>query len=74
MAKSSPSRITYEGLGVLVSDSPGYKDQGSVLNNLIRVQDINYDFSHPGLDLKSVGFDNLVVKDEGVSYCSSRRC
>lgn len=64
MAKSSPSRITYEGLGVLVSDSPGYKDQGSVLNNLIRVQGINYDFSHPGLDLKSVGFDNLVVKDE----------
>lgn len=64
MAKSSPSRITYEGLGVLVSDSPGYKEQGSILNNLIRVQNIDYDFSHPALDIKTVGFDNLVVKDE----------
>jgi hypothetical protein len=64
MSKPSPSRITYEKLGVLVSDSPAYKTQGSTLNNLIRVQSVDYDFSHPGLDLKSVGFDNLVVKDE----------
>ena len=64
MSKPSPNRITYERLGVLVSDSPAYKTQGSTLNNLIRVQSVDYDFSHPGLDLKSVGFDNLVVKDE----------
>lgn len=64
MSKPSPNRITYERLGVLVSDSPAYKTQGSNLNNLIRVQSVDYDFSHPGLDLKSVGFDNLVVKDE----------
>ena len=64
MAKTSPKRFTYERLGVAVSDFPAYKDNGSTVKNLIRVQDIDYDFSHPALDLKSVGFDNLVVKDE----------
>ena len=64
MAKPSPTRITYERLGIMVSDSPAYKEAGSVFKNLIRVQDVDYDFSHPALDLKSVGFDNLIVKDE----------
>ena len=57
MAKPSPTRITYERLGIMVSDSPAYKEAGSVFKNLIIVQDVDYDFSHPALDLKSVGFD-----------------
>ena len=64
MAKTSPNRFTYERLGVAVSDFPAFKTNGSTIKNLIRVQDIDYDFSHPALDLKSVGFDNLIVKDE----------
>ena len=67
MAKTSLNRFTYERLGVAVSDFPAFKEEnseGSKIKNLIRVQDIDYDFSHPALDLKSVGFDNLVVKDE----------
>ena len=63
MTEISPNRITYERLGILVSDFPAYKTQGSTFQNLIRVQDVNYAFSHPALDIKSIGSDNLVARD-----------
>lgn len=59
-----PSRITYERMGVLVSDSPAFKDsQSSVHKNLIRIQDINYQFQHVDLDIKSIGADDLVKRN-----------
>ena len=59
-------RITYERVGVLVSNSPGYKDEielGSVHKNLVRVQSLNYGFEHVSTDVKSIGSDDLVKRN-----------
>ena len=59
----TPSRITYEKLGVLVTDFPAYKENGTTSGNLIRVQDLNFGFSHPAVDVKEIGSDNLVQRN-----------
>jgi hypothetical protein len=59
-------RITYERVGVLVSNSPGYKDEielSSVHKNLVRVQSLNYGFEHVSTDVKSIGSDDLVKRN-----------
>lgn len=59
-----PSRITYERMGVLVSDFPAFKsDTSSVHKNLIRIQDVSYAFQHVDLDIKSIGADDLVKRN-----------
>lgn len=63
--KKLPARITYERVGVLVSDFPAFKsDTSSIHKNLIRVQDINYGFQHIDLDVRSVGSDSLVKRGQ----------
>lgn len=62
MAKGVISRLTYERLGVMLTDSPAYKESGSVFEDLIRVQSMEYGFSHQSLDVKSVGSDKLVTR------------
>ena len=60
----TPSRLTYERLGVLVTDSPAYKQNGgSSYQNLIRLQSLEYSFSHPAIDVKTIGSDSLVTRD-----------
>lgn len=59
----TPVRFTYEKFGVLVSDFPAYKENGTTSGNLIRVQDLNYQFQHPTLDVKQIGSDDLVQKN-----------
>ncbi len=63
MAICSPTRLTYERLGVLVTDFPGYKEDGTVSGNLIRVQSMDYQFQHPGNDVKSIGSDSFMQRD-----------
>lgn len=62
MAKGVISRLTYERLGVMLTDSPAYKQNGSVFEDLIRVQSMEYGFSHQSIDIKSVGSDKLVTR------------
>jgi hypothetical protein len=59
----TPVRFTYEKFGVLVTDFPAYKENGTTSGNLIRVQDLSYEFQHPALDVKQVGADDLVQRD-----------
>ena len=59
----TPIRFTYEKFGVLVSDFPAYKENGTTSGNLIRIQDLNYEFQHPTLDVKQIGSDDLVQRD-----------
>ena len=60
----TPSRLTYERLGVLVTDSPAYKQNGgSKFKNLIRLQSMEYSFSHPSIDVKTIGSDSLVTRN-----------
>jgi hypothetical protein len=54
------SRITYEKLGVLVTDFPAYKEAGTTSGQLIRVQNMNFGFQHPAIDVKEIGSDELV--------------
>lgn len=59
----TPFRLTYDKLGILISDFPAYKQSGTQLENLIRVQDFVYEFVHPAIDIKEIGSDNLVLRD-----------
>lgn len=59
----TPFRLTYDKLGILLTNSPGYKQGGSQYKNLIRVQDFTYSFSHPEVNIKEIGSDNLVMRD-----------
>ena len=61
MAKNTISRLSYERLGVLLTDSPAYK-QNSDVNSLIRVQGVDYQFSNVVQDIKVVGSDRLMTK------------
>ena len=66
------SRITYEKLGVLVTDFPAYKENGTTSGDLIRVQSMNFGFAHPGLDVKEVGSDELVQREVTNNGITSR--
>ena len=62
MAQGLVDRLTYERIGILLSDSPAFKESGSKFKNLIRVQNMNYGFSHNSIDVKEIGSDALVTK------------
>ena len=64
MTQSIINRLTYERIGILLTDSPAYKTSGSIFHNLTRVQDIDYSFAHQLIDIKSVGSDKLMKKDQ----------
>ena len=64
MGKSKVDRISYERFGVLITDFPAYKSQGSVSGDLTRVQSMDYSFTHPALDIKSIGSDVLIAQDD----------
>ena len=59
MAQGVISHLTYERLGVLVSDFPAYKTTPYASGDLMRVQSLNFSFSHPAIDMKAVGSDVL---------------
>ena len=61
MAQNTISRLSYERLGVLLTDFPAYKENSAV-NSLIRVQGIDYQFSNVVQDIKVVGSDRLMTK------------
>lgn len=63
MAQGVISHLTYERLGVLVSDFPAYKTTPYTSGDLMRVQSLNFGFSHPAIDVKAVGSDVLMTKD-----------
>lgn len=63
MAQGTFTRLTYERLGILLTDAPAYKENGTQYNDLIRVQGMNYGFSHQALDVKSIGSDRLVTRN-----------
>lgn len=63
MAQGTITRLTYERLGILLTDAPAYKENGSKYNDLIRVQSMDYSFSHVASDIKSIGSDLLVTKN-----------
>lgn len=63
MAKCTPTRLTYERLGILATDFPGYKANGTTSGNLIRVQSMDYAFNHPAVDIKSIGSDSFMQQD-----------
>ena len=62
MGSCTPTRLTYERLGILVSDFPAYKEGGTTSGNLVRVQSMDYSFSHPAVDVKSIGSDSFMTK------------
>jgi len=63
MAECIPTRLTYERLGVLVTDFPAYKENGTTSGNLIRVQSLDYSFQHPAVDVKSIGSDQFIYRN-----------
>ena len=63
MAQGVISRLTYERLGILLTDAPAYKENGTVYNDLIRVQSLDYGFSQQVTDIKAVGSDQLVTRN-----------
>lgn len=63
MAQGTITRLTYERIGVLLTDAPAYKESDSKLNDLIRVQSLDYAFSHQSLDVKSIGSDALTTRN-----------
>lgn len=63
MAQGTINRLTYERLGILLTDSPAYKLEGSKYSDLIRVQSMDYSFSHQDVDVKAIGSDELITRD-----------
>ena len=62
MAQGTITRLTYERLGILLTDAPAYKENGTKYGDLIRVQSMDYGFSHQAIDIKQIGSDGLVVR------------
>ena len=56
------TRLTYERLGIILTDAPAYKESGTKYGDLIRVQSMDYGFNHQAVDIKSIGSDKLVVR------------
>lgn len=65
MAQEAITRLTYERLGILLTDAPAYKENGSKVSDLIRVQSFDYGFTHESLDVKSIGSDSLTTREIG---------
>ena len=65
MAQGTLTRLTYERLGILLTDAPAYKESGTKYTDLIRVQSMDYGFTHESLDVKAIGSDKLVTRVEG---------
>ena len=63
MAQGTLTRLTYERLGILLTDAPAYKESGTKYTDLIRVQSMDYGFTHQVLDVKAIGSDKLVTRD-----------
>ena len=63
MAQGTINRLTYERLGILLTNAPAYKEQGSKCADLVRVQSMNYGFSHKAIDVKGVGSDKLFTRN-----------
>lgn len=63
MAQGTITRLTYERLGILLTDAPAYKENGTKYSDLIRVQSMDYGFSHQAVDIKAVGSDKLVTRN-----------
>ena len=63
MAQGTITRLTYERLGILLTDAPAYKENGTKYTDLIRVQSMDYEFSHQAVDVKAVGSDKLVTRN-----------
>ena len=63
MAQGTITRLTYERLGILLTDAPAYKEGGTKYTDLIRVQSMDYGFSHQAEDIKAVGSDKLVTRN-----------
>jgi hypothetical protein len=63
VAQGAITRLTYERLGILATDSPAYKNVPAEYIDFIRVQDFNYSFSHVAQDIKSIGSDSLITRD-----------
>lgn len=63
MAQGVISRLTYERLGILLTDAPAYKESGSTYGDLIRVQSLDYGFEQQSVDIKAVGSDKLVTRN-----------
>ena len=63
MAQGTINRLTYERLGILLTNAPAYKEQGSKYADLVRVQSMSYGFSHKAIDVKGVGSDRLFTRN-----------
>jgi hypothetical protein len=62
VAQGTITRLTYERLGILLTDAPAYKESGTKYSDLIRIQSMDYSFSHEVTDIKAVGSDKLVTR------------
>jgi len=62
MVQGVMDRLTYERLGVILTDAPAYKESGSKYKDLIRVQNMSYELTHQAIDIKAVGSDALVTR------------
>ena len=65
MAQGAITRLTYERLGILLTDAPAYKENGSKISDLLRVQSFDYGFAHESLDVKGIGSDRLLTRKIG---------
>ena len=65
MAQGAITRLTYERLGILLTDAPAYKESGTKIMDLMRVQSMDYGFAHESLDIKAIGSDKLVTRVAG---------
>jgi len=63
VAQGTINRLTYERLGILLTNAPAYKEQGSKYADLVRVQSMSYGFSHKAIDVKGVGSDKLFTRN-----------
>ena len=63
MAQGTITRLTYERLGILLTDAPAYKESGTKYTDLIRVQSMDYNFTHKSVDVKGIGSDSLLTKN-----------
>ena len=63
MAQGTVSHLTYDKLGVLVTDFPAYRTTSYTSGDLMRVQSLSFGFTHPALDVKSIGSDVLMQRN-----------
>lgn len=61
MTQGTFTRLTYERLGVILTNSPGYKNSGSTFEDLSRVQSVSYGFLNDLKKIKSIGSDSIAL-------------